>query len=292
MHGYDPRGTDNIVLYLDPSAVGKKEEPSFDLFSFEKYMSENLFKHEWNLLFVFKDATTFIMPPQKDFRLQIYCQIKMNKLKIQSFELEGLEERYYKHFDLETVRLFMWEMALGSFGYQVDLSPVVWSDESYKLYLEEVELRNKSKKERDFLMKPFTETEFKSLILAVDYLNLAQFFKNEKPLPMYLANREIIRDWNVLQDFINMEKGSKQREPFEKKRQAMMKSLERIPSHIMERTKTQKKISYHGVLDDIAQHHLFLYLQGGLRNTTNLKGDTLKRETKSLFSWITTEVRP
>ena len=289
MHGYDPRGTDNIVMYVD---VDKNGDTSKDLFSFEKYMSENLFKHDWALHFVFQDATTFILPPQKDFRLSMYVSLSMNKLKIESFQLEGLEERYYQHFDLETVRLFMWEMALGSFGYQVDLSPVQWSDESYKLYLEEVELRNKNKKQRDFVMKPFTETEFKSLILAVDYLNLVQFFKNEKPIPMYLANREIIRNWNVLQDFINMEKGSKQREPFEKKREAMMKSLQRIPSYILEREKTQKKVNYHGALDDVAQHHLFLYLQGGLRNTTNLKGDTLKRETKSLFSWITTEVRP
>tara|TARA_B100000941_G_C28478494_1_gene540713 strand:- start:48 stop:917 length:870 start_codon:yes stop_codon:yes gene_type:complete len=288
MHGYDPRGTDNICMYVD---VDKNGDISKDLFSFEKYMSENLFKHQWNLHFVFQDATTFILPPQKDFRLSMYVSLSMNKLKIESFQLEGLEERYYQHFDLETVRLFMWEMALGSFGYQVDLSPVQWSDESYKLYLEEVELRNKNKKQRDFVMKPFTETEFKSLILAVDYLNLVQFFKNEKPIPMYLANREIIRDWNVLQDFMNMEKGSKQREPFEKKREAMMKSLQRIPSYILEREKTQKKVNYHGSLDDIAKAHLKLYLQGGLRNTTNLKGNTLKKERESLFSWITTEVK-
>ena len=68
MHGYDPRGTDNICMYVD---VDKNGDISKDLFSFEKYMSENLFKHQWNLHFVFQDATTFILPPQKDFNWRV-----------------------------------------------------------------------------------------------------------------------------------------------------------------------------------------------------------------------------
>ena len=279
MHGYDLRGIDNFVLH------------NGDLFTNEMYLSENLFQTERELKFVFNDATTFMLPPQKDFQLTATVTLRKNKLEDWNINIEGLESKYLFNnglFDLETVRLFTWELALISFGYQVDLSPFEYSDDGYKFYLEELERINKGAVE----VKPLSKTEIKSLQLAVDYLHLSDFFQNQRPVPMYLANRDLIRDWEAMQTFLVRADDQKLKKPYSTKKETTERALRRIPQELFIRSESQKgKTSYTGVLTANAIQQINFWIRGSIRNTTELKGHTLKKQADELSSWITTEVK-
>ena len=279
MHGYDLRGIDNFVLH------------NGDLFTNEMYLSENLFQTERELKFVFNDATTFMLPPQKDFQLTATVTLRKNKLEDWNINIEGLESKYLFNnglFDLETVRLFTWELALISFGYQVDLSPFEYSDDGYKFYLEELERIN----DGNIDLKPLTKTEIKSLQLAVDYLHLSDFFQNQRPVPMYLANRDLIRDWEAMQTFLVRADDQKLKKPYSTKKETTERALRRIPQELFIRSESQKgKTSYTGVLTANAIQQINFWIRGSIRNTTELKGHTLKKQADELSSWITTEVK-
>ena len=279
MQGYDTRGLKNIVLH------------NGDLFTNEMYLSENLFQTERELEFVFNDATTFMLPPQKDFQLTATVTLRKNKLEDWNINIEGLESKYLFNnglFDLETVRLFTWELALISFGYQVDLSPFEYSDDGYKFYLEELERIN----DGNIDLKPLTKTEIKSLQLAVDYLHLSDFFQNQRPVPMYLANRDLIRDWEAMQTFLVRADDQKLKKPYSTKKETTERALRRIPQELFIRSESQKgKTSYTGVLTANAIQQINFWIRGSIRNTTELKGHTLKKKADELSSWITTEVK-
>ena len=255
------------------------------------YLSENLFQTERELEFVFNDATTFMLPPQKDFQLTATVTLRKNKLEDWNINIEGLESKYLFNnglFDLETVRLFTWELALISFGYQVDLSPFEYSDDGYKFYLEELERIN----DGNIDLKPLTKTEIKSLQLAVDYLHLSDFFQNQRPVPMYLANRDLIRDWEAMQTFLIRADDKKLKKPYSTKKETTERALRRIPQDLFIRSESQKgKTSYTGVLTANAIQQINFWIRGSIRNTTELKGHTLKKQADELCSWITTEVK-
>ena len=281
MHGYDLRMIDNFVLH------------NGDLFTNEMYLSENLFMSERELKFVFNDATTFMLPPQKDFQLTADVTLRMNKFEDWKLNIEGLESKYLFNnglFDLETVRLFTWELALISFGYQVDMTPFEYSDDGYKYYLAELERISKGGVE----ITPLSKSEIKALQLAVEYLHLSDFFQNQRPVPMYLANRKLIREWEALQTFLALiDMDDEFKKIYEKNKETTERALRRIPQELFVRTLSkQGKTSYSGKLSANATEHIGYWIRGNIRNTTELKGHTLIKQADKLKSWVTTEVKP
>ncbi len=280
-YDYDPRSTfrkltaDNIVLH------------NGELFTNEIYLSENLFLTERKIEFVFNDSTIFNLPPMKDFQLTCEVTLRMNKLEDWNINIRNLEDKWLfnsEAFDLETVRLLTWEVALLSFGYQVDMTPFEYSDDGYEYYLQELE-RMKVDKEA------LSESEIKSLQLAVEYLHLVNFFKNSRLLPMYLANRKLIRDWEALETYLVVEKMDERVKEAYTNEETTEKALRKVPQELFVRTAIQGKTSYSGMLTPLALEHIEYWIRANMRNTTDLKGNTLVRQANNLVSWVTTEVK-
>ena len=230
-----------------------------------------------DLTFVFSDATTLILPPSEDFNLVVKCQLIGNRFVNKEINIQGLEPQQYKHFNFETLNLCMWELGLEAFGFNAGRLPIEFSDSGLANY-------NKIVDEK----KRLSKKEVRQLLLAVKYLHFVDLFQWRKPISYFLANQELVESPKALDDFYAMEKGSKKREQYERKANALRVDISSISKELFVKEKDKGTIG--GKLTKKALDHLEYYIEGQLRSDKKKKKD-LQEEINRIGSLLITSAK-